>query len=76
MPHGQRRVSSGWRTNSPSHRELLIADFQVALSLAALCSRILPGARQLKSKRARRHIPFLYRDCVAALARLTAGEAV
>ena len=43
MPHGQRRVSSGWRTNSPSHRELLVADFQVALSLAALCSKSYPA---------------------------------
>ena len=45
MPHGQRRVSSGWRTKLPSHRESLVADFTVALSLAAVCNRILPGAR-------------------------------
>ena len=51
MPHGQRRVSSGWRTNSPSHRELLVADFQVGLSLAAFCSKTYP-ARANESKRA------------------------
>ena len=64
MPHGQRRVSSGWRTNSPSHRESLVADFPVGLSLAAFCSIILPGARQSKAS-ARRRISFLHRDRVA-----------
>ena len=67
MPHGQRRVSSGWITNSRSHRELLVADFQVALRLAAFRGNILPGAHQLKAS-ARRHIPFLYRDDVTARA--------
>jgi hypothetical protein len=62
VPHGQRRVSSGWKTNSRSHRELLVADFQVALRLAAFCGKILPGARQLKAS-ARRHIPISHRDC-------------
>jgi hypothetical protein len=46
---------------------LLVADFQVALRLAAFRGNILPGAHQLKAS-ARRHIPFLYRDDFTARA--------